>query len=157
MFVLVRCDDRLIHGQCVVRVIKDFSVQRIVVADDFISTNPTLKKICELAAPAGIQAEVLPVAEVASRAAAYAAAAERVLLLMKSPETAEKLYMQSGDSLPKELNIGPMSSRKNTKKLAFYCHMTEAEIAAAQHLSDAGVRVYLNQVLGQPIVEWANI
>jgi len=35
MIKLVRCDDRMIHGQCIVRVIGDFQIERIIGVDNF--------------------------------------------------------------------------------------------------------------------------
>ena len=67
MIQLVRCDDRLIHGQCVVRVISDFGIGHIVVCDDFVAGNAVLKNVFLLAAPSGVKTEVLSVQEAAAR------------------------------------------------------------------------------------------
>lgn len=155
MIALIRCDDRLIHGQCVVRILKDFSIDRIIVADDFVAQNATLKTIFELAAPSNVNTDILTVADAATLASAYVDGDERVLLLMKSPVTAARLFSECV-GLPKELNIGPMGSRKDAKKVTMYCYLTQEEADAAKQLSDAGVRVYFNQVVGQPTVEWAD-
>ena len=42
---LVRCDDRLIHGQVIVRVLKTFSITKIVVVDESIGSDAVMTNI----------------------------------------------------------------------------------------------------------------
>ena len=156
MIRLVRCDDRLIHGQCVTRVISDFRIGHIVVCDDFVASNPVLKNVFLLAAPSGVKTEILSVPETAGRVPALDAEKQNVLILVRLPETALQLH-QTAPSLKKELNIGPMSSRPNTKKATIYCSLTVPEQQAVWQLSAMGVRVYFNQVITQKTVEWGDI
>ena len=59
--------------------------------------------------------------------------------------------------MPKELNIGPMSSRKNTKKATMYAYLTDEESAALDEMARMGIRVYFNQILEQKTEEWENV
>jgi mannose/fructose/N-acetylgalactosamine-specific phosphotransferase system component IIB len=156
MIRLLRCDDRLIHGQCVVRVISDFGIGHIVVADDFVADNPVLANVFLLAAPSGIKTDVLSVRAAASRIPELDAESDNVLILMRSPESALAIF-QAAPALKKELNIGPMSNRPDTKKATMYCSLTIAEQNAIRSLAAMGVRVYFNQVISQKFVEWADI
>ncbi len=56
---IFRCDDRLIHGQCIVRVLNDFDVKKILLVDDFTATNPVLKNVYQMAVPPKVKVEVL--------------------------------------------------------------------------------------------------
>ena len=156
MISLIRCDDRLIHGQCVVRVLSDFKIHHIVVIDDFVAGNSVLKSIFMMAAPEGIKTDIFTTEEAGGHLQAYAVAPEAVLLLMKSPETALALFTRCA-ALKKELNIGPISNRPNTKKATMYCYLTPEETEAIQQLDALGVRVYFNQVTDQPTVEWKDM
>ncbi|HWQ05962.1 MAG TPA: PTS sugar transporter subunit IIB [Feifaniaceae bacterium] len=156
MIQLVRCDDRLIHGQCVVRVISDFGIGHIVVCDDFVAGNAVLKNVFLLAAPSGVKTEILSVEQAAARADALQAEAAKVLILVRSPETALSLYL-AAPQLKKELNIGPMSNRPISKKATMYCSLTPNEAVAVRQLAFLGVRVYFNQVISQKAVEWAEV
>jgi len=156
MIQLVRCDDRLIHGQCVVRVISDFGIGHIVVCDDFVAGNAVLKNVFLLAAPSGIKTEILSVEQAAARMDALQSEAANVLILVRSPETALSLYL-AAPQLKKELNIGPMSNRPNAKKATMYCSLTKDEAVAVRQLAFLGVRVYFNQVISQKAVEWTEI
>ncbi len=156
MICLVRCDDRLIHGQCVVRMISDFRISHIVVADDFVASNVLLKNVFLLAAPDGIRTEIFSAQEAAGRIPALQESAENVLLLMRSPETALALYGQVG-GLKNDLNIGPMSNRPGAIKATMYAYLARAEADAVKALTKKGIRVYFNQVISQKAVEWAEI
>lgn len=156
MIKLIRCDDRLIHGQCVVRVIRDFGITEIAVDDDFVASSPVLSNIFMLAAPEGIKVKIRSGADTLAALPELIGSGENVLLLMKSPETAVPLFEGCGE-LKKELNIGPLSSRKGARKVTLYAHLTEGEAAAARRLAELGVRVYFNQVLGQPVEEWPDV
>jgi mannose/fructose/N-acetylgalactosamine-specific phosphotransferase system component IIC len=55
---LVRNDDRLIHGQCMVRLVQHFKLSRIIVVDDMTATNSILKMVFEKAAMPGMTINV---------------------------------------------------------------------------------------------------
>ena len=59
MIKLVRCDDRLIHGQCVTRIIPIYGIKAIIAIDNATATNAMLKKIFVMAAPKGIKTVVV--------------------------------------------------------------------------------------------------
>ena len=51
MIVFIRCDDRLIHGQCKTKIIPLNKITRVIGVDDATAANPMLKRIFEMAAP----------------------------------------------------------------------------------------------------------
>ena len=148
MITLIRCDDRLIHGQCIVRVINDFSIDYIAVVDDFTATNPVLRNVFALAVPPKVKADVYTIKDAKSKLASLMESKEKVLLLTKSPEVALELF-KSNPNLKRELNIGPMSNRNNTTKVTSYAYLLDNEVNAIKELTEMGVRVYFNQVIDQ--------
>lgn len=85
MVVLVRCDDRLIHGQCMTVIIQHYAVKRIIVVDDFTANNPILKTVFKSAAPPSIETDVFTVDASAAKIASALSDDVRTLVLMKSP------------------------------------------------------------------------
>ena len=61
------------------------------------------------------------------------------------------------NNIPKELNIGPMSNRLETKKLTFYSYLLEEEINSCKELEKMGVRVFFRQVPGEKEIEFSNL
>jgi len=152
MIVLVRCDDRLIHGQCIVHVISDFSVGKIYVIDNFTANNKILKSVFKKAAPPGIDTEAITEDASVEIVKSEIHTASKTLVLMKTPRSAVKLF-ENIPELKKELNIGPMSNRKNTMKATNYAYLTPDEVEAIRSLDKMDVRVYFNQILEQKTIE----
>ena len=61
MIKLLRIDDRLIHGQVAVYMVKATAADTIVVASDQHATNSVLKMSLTVGKPAGVKMEVLTV------------------------------------------------------------------------------------------------
>ena len=55
--VLVRVDSRLIHGQVVLKCLKETKAKRILIVDDTICQDPLMVQIFTMAAPEGVQIE----------------------------------------------------------------------------------------------------
>lgn len=156
MIDLLRCDDRLIHGQCIVRVIQDGGIGRIILVDDFTAGTLVMANIYKMAVPPTVKIDIVSAADGASVIEKYADQKESVLVLVKDPCVALKLQ-QATDKLPKELNIGPMSNRNNTKKATFYSYLLPEEEAACDALTEMGIRVFFRQVPDEKEIEWTEV
>lgn len=156
MICLVRCDDRLIHGQCIFRILNDYKVRRILLIDDMTASNSTLRNIYVLAAPPGVKTEVLAAQEALGKVAEAIKDDVSTLILFKFPGVALELYSGIND-LKKELNVGPMSNRSGTRKVTMFSHVTPEEIRDLEKLHQFGVRVYFQQVNDEKATEWNDV
>ena len=156
MITLIRCDDRLIHGQCIVRVLSDFNIEKIVIIDDFTASNDVLKNVFLLAVPPQAKAVIFTTKEAIANLPQYVENNENVLLLMKSPTVALELF-KSLPQLKQELNIGPSSYRPDTTKVTTYAYLSKEEMDAVNQLVERKVRVYFNQTIDQKIIEWNEV
>ncbi len=156
MITLNRVDDRLIHGQCIVRVIIDFKIEKIVIVDDFTASNPVLKNIFYLATPPQAKSVIYSVEETRTELPQFIDNNENVLLLMRSPTVALKLF-EIHSTLKKELDIGPISYRPDTVKVTPYAYLSREEIDAIEKIEERRVRVYFNQTIDQKIIEWNEV
>ena len=152
----MRCDDRMIHGQCIVRVLKDFRIERIIGVDNFTAGNAALKSIYKMAMPPQTTGGIYTEEEAIHEIEEHITSGENTLLLVKAPRTALNLFREL-DGIPRELNIGPMSSRKNTGKATMYAYLSDEEIADIDEMSAMGVRVYFNQTIDQKTEEWEKV
>ncbi|OUN89526.1 PTS mannose/fructose/sorbose transporter subunit IIB [[Collinsella] massiliensis] len=156
MIALIRCDDRLIHGQCMTVIVKEYDIKTILVVDDMTASNPILKSVFAAAVPSNMKARALTVDEAVPKITAAMGNEERTLVLMKSPEVYCKLLERIPD-LPKDLNVGPMSNRKGSTEVNPSIHLMPNESAACAEAADQGVHVWFRQVPGQPIIEWDSV
>ena len=53
---VLRCDDRLIHGQCIVKVLNDYKIDYIILVDAFTASNPVMSNIYKMSVPPNVQA-----------------------------------------------------------------------------------------------------
>lgn len=156
MIVLVRCDDRLIHGQCMTVITKVNNIDNIIVVDDFTATNAILKRVFRTAVPSNMHANVYTVKESAPVIEKAMADNSKTLVLMKNP----KVYVQLLDEVqnfPKHLNVGPMSSRKGTKPVNPAINIMPDEAEAIKTAVSRGAHVYFQQVPEQRLIEWDEV
>ncbi|MCI6263073.1 MAG: PTS system mannose/fructose/N-acetylgalactosamine-transporter subunit IIB [Atopobiaceae bacterium] len=156
MIALVRCDDRLIHGQTMTVVVKDQKIDRIIVVDDFTATNSVLKAVFKTAVPPSMHANVYTVDQAVPKIEAAMSDDVRTLVLMKSPEVYAQL-LEKVPNMPKELNVGPMSKRKGTTEVHAACHLLPKEAEAVKASVAKGAHIYFQQVPSQPRIEWADV
>ncbi len=150
---LLRCDDRLIHGQCIVKVLNDFDISHIILIDAFTAANPVLCNIYKMAVPQEITIDILNAEAGTKKIEEYSSQTLNTLVLVKDPVVALEL-LKNTDKLPKSLNIGPMSNRSDTKKLSFFSFLLPKEIEACDEMIAMGIHVYFQQVPGEKELDY---
>lgn len=150
---LLRCDDRLIHGQCIVKVLNDCSIEHIILVDAFTASSPVLKNIYKMAVPPNVEIDVLLPDEAIKKIEEYALKQDKTLVLVKDPIVALQLQKNT-EALPKSLNIGPMSNRQDSIKATYYSYLLQKEIDACEELSMLGIQVFFRQVPGEKELSW---
>ena len=89
--VLVRIDDRLIHGQIATQWLKTTHANKVLVMDDALPDNAFQVRILKAAAPSGIKVVVKDVEGGVAWCLREPKEDERVMVLVKVPETIEAL------------------------------------------------------------------
>lgn len=142
--VLVRIDDRLIHGQVAIGWVKAVAAEHIVVADDSTADNPMMKILQEMAAPVPLKVTVCHVREVAAVCDSPALNGQRTLVLFPSPEAAVT-GMESG--LPmKEIDVGNLRCIPGREPINNAVAINEQDRANFRSLIGRGVRVVVQMV-----------
>ena len=135
---LVRVDDRLIHGQVVVKWLHHLGCKDILIVDDELWGDDFMQSVLRLAAPLGVRVHVAPTQ--GAREQLDRIASQGVLVLVKSPPTALALH-RSGVEFS-AVNVGGMAAGPNTTRLFKSVSATQEQIAALLDLQARGVRVY---------------
>src|SRR5882672_2522362 len=102
--VLLRIDDRLVHGQVVEGWLKAIRATQIVVASDTVAADEMQKALYLLAVPQGIPLHCLSLSEAAEAWDSTTWKKARVLVLVSSPQDVVTL-MQKGVPL-ESVNVG---------------------------------------------------
>ena len=145
--VLARIDDRLIHGQVVIKWLRAVSCDELVICDDGVRGDAFLAQVLRLATPRGMVLQILSVSECVeylTTAGPEGARPIRVFLLVKTPGTALELVRQ-GISIPK-LNVGGIASGPGSRRLHKSVSATPKQEAQLVEIQSMGVPVLFQSV-----------
>jgi mannose/fructose/sorbose-specific phosphotransferase system IIB component len=135
--VLVRIDDRLVHGQVVEGWLKVIHASHIVVASDQVASDETQKALYLLAVPQGIKLSCLSLVETAKVWASPAWKKEQVLVLVSSPQDVVSL-VEKGAAM-KSVNVGGMHYREGRVQILKAVSIDDNDVAAFQVLLQRGI------------------
>lgn len=142
--VNVRIDSRLIHGQVVTMWCNRLQATRIMVVDDAVVKNDTEKQVLRMAAPAEIRLSVLSAAGAARRIGEGRYEGQRVMLIVRGPETIERL--REGGVDVDEVTVGNISPSDGSVAVTKSINVNASQRASFERLDAAGVRLVSQMV-----------
>ncbi|MFC1554980.1 PTS system mannose/fructose/N-acetylgalactosamine-transporter subunit IIB [candidate division KSB1 bacterium] len=137
--VLVRIDDRLIHGQVTVGWGGFLSPDRILLVSDEIANNEWEKELYENCVPYNISVSILTVEEAVLALAKNGFKEERIILLAESPSVITNLVKQ-GVSF-QQVNIGGMHYKNDKKKILPYVYIDDNDKNDFLYLSNNNIEL----------------
>ena len=143
---LVRVDDRLIHGQVAAIWLKELPARRIIIVDDATARDEFLREVIELAAPGGVEVEVLDLDRGIERLRRAESDPEPAFALFRSPFTALAIR-RAGVEFP-VLNVGGLGMRPGRRRIHRSVAAADDELAALHELERLGTRVEIRIVPG---------
>lgn len=147
--LLVRIDDRLIHGQVMTTWMKVLPAKRIIIVDDKVARDVFMKEVLKMAAPDGVKVEVHTVESAVPLFTEGFSVP--TFVLVKTPLTLKELVDQ-GVKLP-AINIGGMGMNAGRKKLFKNIAATEEERIILKDFIDAGIDVKVQIIPSEKIIE----
>jgi len=140
--VLVRVDDRLIHGQITTAWIAYSKATRIVIASDEVANDSLQRTIINLTRPPKIVVDVLTVDQTIERAASATWERDRVFIICKHPGDALNL-VKAGLGID-EVNIGNVGGTTQhrtgvRKQISKAIAVTEDDVRIFREILEAGV------------------
>lgn len=154
-FVFSRVDDRAIHGQTVTMWSKVFPNKGILLIDDEISNDPTMRQIYKNAA-VGMNVYIYTVENALTKAKQAGESANNYILIARSPLVFETLH-KGGVDIGKKVILGPVSQGADRKLLAQFTALNEKEIAACNYLSNQGIEVVFQNIPTTQAVDWKSL
>lgn len=134
--VLVRIDDRLIHGQVVVGWGLLLKPERIILCSDTIASSPWEKEIymgAETMAPYPLSISVLTIDETLLFLNDKQNAQEKTMLLVETPQDILEL-IKKGVKIEK-VNVGGMHYKQGKRRLAPYIFVDDQDIELFKEIS----------------------
>ncbi|MBR4471533.1 MAG: PTS sugar transporter subunit IIB [Erysipelotrichaceae bacterium] len=105
MIVLLRIDDRLIHGQVVMGWVKRYSIDHIVAVDDEIKADSFQAKLLKMATPVGCGSDIVTAKQAVELFATGKLDKKRVFIVAKGAKELLEL-IDAGVEMPEKVNAG---------------------------------------------------
>ena len=144
--LLVRVDDRLIHGQVTQGWGSALQPDRYVVVNDSAASSGWEKELYEASAPEGTRVVVLGVDTAAADLQSWLDSEEDIIVLVESPRDALRLY-EKGFSY-ELLNVGGLHFREGRRRILPFVCVDEDDIEAFRTLQALGVKIECADVPG---------
>jgi mannose/fructose/N-acetylgalactosamine-specific phosphotransferase system component IIB len=147
-FLLVRVDDRLLHGQVVFGWGEPLRPRRYLIADDRVAGDAWEQEAFRAAAPAGVAVAALDLRGLAGTWKTIEDPGGTIVLIRGLEDLAR--LRRDGFRPDGEINLGGRHAAAGGFELLDFLHLTRDEARALRELLDAGVRLYAQQVPGSP-------
>lgn len=142
--VLVRVDDRLVHGQILEGWIPSTRTQELLVANDAAAGDETLRMIMESATPDSVRLVIESVERIAELLVTEMDSTVRRMIIMDSPVDALRLK-RAGVPFTR-LNLGNLRTGDGHVCLSRSVMVGDDSMRALREIVDEGVHVYLQSV-----------
>jgi len=137
--VLMRIDDRLIHGQVITGWLRQTGANRIIIVDDLVAKDQFSLSLFKMASPPGVSVEAYTVADAVKLLTDPAAPDEKVIVLAKSPVA--PLAMVNQGVKVKLLNVGGMGAKPGRKPYYRNISASPEELDMLREIKAKGIPV----------------
>lgn len=146
--VLVRIDNRLIHGQVATQWTSTVGANLILVANDEVAGNKMRQNLMNMAAPQGVATRYFSIQKTID-VIFKAAPRQHIFIVVENPEDALRLV--EGGVPIKKLNIGNMHMSDGKRQVATSVAVDDADVAAFRKLQEHGVELSIQRVPSTPV------
>ena len=150
--VLIRVDERLIHGQVVIAWGNHLRSKRFVVFDDEVADSEWEQDLYRLALPESAEARFHSIAEAGEALAGLRDDPVPTVVLLRSLGSAEAMARDAwgaGDAL----NLGGLHHKAGSREVRSYLHLDAEDLKIIRALQGAGVEVYGQDLPSSSVVE----
>lgn len=135
--VLLRIDDRLLHGQVARNWMKQVGADVIVVANDPVNEDEKQQHLMDLVTPMGSKSYFFGLSEASTKIKNLEE--EDALVLVETPEDALKL-IEDGIEID-SVNVGNIHQSSGKKQVNDNVYLGEDDIKALKQIKDAGKKL----------------
>ena len=152
MIVLIRVDERLIHGEIVYSWKNAVRYDSLVVVSDEVAGNEMRKTALRIGCPQDVKVAIRSVADAIKMLNDPRLSKYRTMVLCEDTVTALKVY--EGIAERPEFNVGYMKPREGRQELTKGVHVTREEAEAIRRVKDMGVKINLQRVPTAPAASY---
>ncbi len=153
--LLVRVDDRFIHGQILESWIPFLKAQSVVVANDALASDHFQKTIMSMAIPDRIALRIVTLDEVTCLAQDMDLDDKRTLVIVSSIRDAHALYSKGFRFL--KLNLGNNKGTQASRQVSYSVWVDQDDVRMLKNLMDSGVDVSLQSVPRERLIDMKSL
>jgi mannose/fructose/N-acetylgalactosamine-specific phosphotransferase system component IIB len=147
--LILRVDDRLVHGQVIAGWVRPLGIHCIILASDRLSHDEWACSAYRLAIPDGIDFSCYTIEDCVKHT--NTENERRVMVLVESVREASQL-VKKGITI-KEVNVGGLSYREGTREIAPYIYLSTDDIESVVYLHSVGIKVTGKQLPNSAAVD----
>lgn len=152
----IRVDDRIIHGQIIIRWSTEYPCDGIIAVDDKAAGNEVIKSA--LLAASTKKTFIWTYEKFCSKMDEAIASTKNYFVITKTPQMMAKLLVDTGmKTEAKVLNIGPQSAKKDTVRVNKNADITKEDITAYERIHQAGYQIEFQLVPDFTKVRWNDV
>jgi len=140
--VILRIDDRLIHGQVIAGWVRPLGIESLILASDKICRDEWACNAYKLAIPEGIEFFCKNLKESVVHIVQHNK--KRAMIIVESVKEASDL-VDAGLKI-QEVNVGGLSYHKGAREIAPYIYLSPDDIKSVVHLNQMGIKVIGKQL-----------
>ena len=139
MNLMLRIDERLIHGQIAYSWTIEYKIDRIMVVDDVVAKDQLYRMTLGMAVPAGKKLSIFETEQAIQFFIDNAKSQERIFIVVKSPKTVLDL-VKAGVPI-QSVNVGGMYFKADKQKLTKAVYVSDEDKQIFRQLINLGVEV----------------
>ena len=141
--VLVRIDDRMLHGQVVSTWLKDYGIEQLLIINDKAANDPIQKSVAGLAAPKDVRVHLFGVEQFIDILKKTPIKRKTMLIFTTSTDVLK--LVENGLEI-KEVNVGGMRYNESRKRLSKAVSVTTEEEEAFKKLIKKDMKVFIQMI-----------
>ena len=147
--VILRVDDRFIHGQVIAGWVRPLGIEIIILASDRIYQDEWACNAYRLAIPDGIEFSCTSIEKCLGLV--KKTNKKNLMIVVESVKEASQLVKQG--LVVKDVNIGGISYREGSREVATYIHLSAEDIESVVYLHKLGIKVSGRQLPNSAAVD----
>ncbi len=154
MNLIIRIDDRLIHGQVTAGWVRPLGIEQIILANDLVASDEWERNLYTLAVPPEVVIKIFSITDAVEFIKNYTNN-KKTMMLINSLYDALKI-VESGIKVSK-INIGGLHFGASKKQLATYIFFSDDDINYSKKIIANGVILEGYEIPGSPKIIINNV
>lgn len=140
---MIRVDERLVHGQILIKWIQEKNINQILIIDDEIAENPIMKNILSISLPKSVDLEIYSLDE-GIQSLRKGKIKGNLILLVRDLHIVKYMY-QEGIQI-KEINIGRLPSEPKKKKIHSGVFLSDKDMDVVNYFRNESIPIVIQIV-----------